>query len=187
MYVITPKCLSYQLGLINSGAVFHKPQKKLFSLHFQEQLSLYNKQLIVNLLDQKGVEQALSEMYESYAGQLLNPQTVQFEAFDFHEKCRASYDNVHELITKLTADLKKFSFFHRNAQGDVVSTQTGAVRTNCLDCLDRTNLVQSFFGRFALGAMLKSFGINMQDKENLILERVFREGILLKHVPVFTS
>jgi hypothetical protein len=151
-------------------------QKKLFSMHFTEQVALYNRQLIVNLLDQKGVEQALSEMYEAYANQLLNPQVAHFEAFDFHDKCKASYDNVHELITKLAPELTKVSFFHRNQQGAVVSNQTGIVRTNCLDCLDRTNLVQSFFGRFALSAMLKPFGINMQDKENAILERVFREG-----------
>jgi len=117
------------------------------------------------------------------------------ESFDFHDRCKTSYDNVNDLIAKLRPELDKISFFHKNSQGLVVATQVGCVRTNCLDCLDRTNLVQvkrsihlpgrqlsnfffqSFFGRAALINKLKLFGINYYDKDSSILERVFKEGI----------
>lgn len=40
----------------------------------------------------------------------------------------------------------------------VVQRQQGVVRTNCVDCLDRTNVAQSELGRLALRAQLQSLG-----------------------------
>jgi hypothetical protein len=37
----------------------------------------------------------------------------------------------------------------------VLSAQDGVVRTNCMDCLDRTNVVQSIFGRYILYKQLQ--------------------------------
>ena len=37
--------------------------------------------------------------------------------------------------------------------------QTAVVRTNCMDCLDRTNVVQSMLGRFVLSRMLIDLGL----------------------------
>merc|ERR1712093_815469 len=42
-----------------------------------------------------------------------------------------------------------------------MSKQTGILRTNCMDCLDRTNVVQSACGMRALEGQLKSEGIDM--------------------------
>ncbi|DAZ92741.1 TPA: hypothetical protein N0F65_012307 [Lagenidium giganteum] len=42
------------------------------------------------------------------------------------------------------------SYFSQNADGQVTNTQSGVVRTNCMDNLDRTNVVQSLFGRRSL-------------------------------------
>lgn len=33
--------------------------------------------------------------------------------------------------------------------------QSGVIRTNCVDCLDRTNLAQFFIGRYALGLQVR--------------------------------
>lgn len=150
-------------------------QQRCFLKHIQEQLSFYEGQLIVNLLDQRGVELELSNMWQEHVARLNDP-TVVFEGYDFHFKCKSSYDNVAELIDKLRPQLEKMSYFHSNAQGEVLTRQTGAVRTNCLDCLDRTNLVQSYFGRHALAAKLRIFGIDYFDGENAILERIFKEA-----------
>jgi synaptojanin len=40
------------------------------------------------------------------------------------------------------------------SDGSFVSQQSGVVRTNCLDCLDRTNAVQTVIGRAALTFIL---------------------------------
>jgi SacI homology domain/Inositol phosphatase len=59
----------------------------------------------------------------------------------------------------------------------VVMQQRGLVRTNCLDCLDRTNLVQSTFANRSLYMQLKSFGMrDLRDTEIAILERIFKEA-----------
>lgn len=39
--------------------------------------------------------------------------------------------------------------------GTVVSHQNGIFRTNCIDCLDRTNVVQSLFSRVIAEEQLK--------------------------------
>ncbi len=35
----------------------------------------------------------------------------------------------------------------RGSTGQVVSRQSGVIRTNCIDCLDRTNVVQGVLAR----------------------------------------
>ena len=44
--------------------------------------------------------------------------------------------------------------------------QYGTVRTNCTDCLDRTNAVQTFIGLEVLNWMLLELGLN--DKPNIV-------------------
>ena len=47
--------------------------------------------------------------------------------------------------------------FYTNLNGTVERTQTGTIRTNCLDCLDRTNLVQSFLGQEVSPSMMQDY------------------------------
>lgn len=51
-------------------------------------------------------------------------------------------------------------FFH-NGDGklNVARTQNGIARTNCIDCLDRTNAAQFVFGKRALGYQLHALGV----------------------------
>ena len=39
------------------------------------------------------------------------------------------------------------------------SSQSGVFRTNCIDCLDRTNVVQSLIGRYVLVQQFIKMGI----------------------------
>lgn len=41
----------------------------------------------------------------------------------------------------------------------IKKTQTSVVRSNCMDCLDRTNVVQSTLARFVLTQQLREIGI----------------------------
>lgn len=38
-------------------------------------------------------------------------------------------------------------------------TQTSMIRTNCMDCLDRTNVVQSTLSRWVLNRQLREVGV----------------------------
>jgi hypothetical protein len=43
--------------------------------------------------------------------------------------------------------------------GQVTSSQSGVVRTNCIDCLDRTNVVQGLIARYVLTKQLREMGV----------------------------
>ena len=47
------------------------------------------------------------------------------------------------------------SYFMMDPGGSVMSVQQGVFRTNCIDCLDRTNVVQSMLGRRSLSLQLQ--------------------------------
>jgi hypothetical protein len=51
--------------------------------------------------------------------------------------------------------------FFRNGDGRYVKTrmQNGVARTNCIDCLDRTNAAQFVIGKRALGYQLHALGV----------------------------
>jgi len=148
-----------------------------FGKHFASQIALYQRQVVVNLLDQKGVESELGSLYEDFClSAVKNQEDMALFSFDFHEKCKTSYDNVAELIRNLSPELERMGLFHRDSSGRVVSNQIGTVRTNCLDCLDRTNLVQSFIGRYFMVKMLRTFNVSWDEKENIILEKIFKEA-----------
>ena len=51
-------------------------------------------------------------------------------------------------------------FFHNGDGVDApLKTQSGVVRTNCIDCLDRTNAAQFVISKYALGCQLQALGV----------------------------
>jgi phosphatidylinositol 3,5-bisphosphate 5-phosphatase len=56
----------------------------------------------------------------------------------------------------------------QEAWRDTVSLQNGICRTNCVDCLDRTNAAQFVFGKRALGHQLYALGV--VDNPNLAFD-----------------
>jgi len=68
--------------------------------------------------------------------------------FDFHHECRKmKYENLSKLIDSVREDFNRHGCFSVTSTGKVLSRQSGIIRTNCIDNLDRTNVVQSLFGR----------------------------------------
>ena len=53
-------------------------------------------------------------------------------------------------------------------------SQQGVVRTNCLDCLDRTNVVQSHIAQEILMKQLRSLNLDFYFKQEPSLMRAFR-------------
>lgn len=47
-----------------------------------------------------------------------------------------------------------FRYFAISKDGNVLSQQEGVFRTNCIDCLDRTNVVQGLLARIILETQL---------------------------------
>lgn len=59
------------------------------------------------------------------------------------------FNNVNLLIENIQEQIKEMLFFWKDNDG-VICRQIGVFRTNCVDCLDRTNLVQSAIGKNVL-------------------------------------
>jgi len=127
--------------------------------HFEEQLKLYGSQVIVNLIDQKGPELVLADAYEALIRKLDSPK-LKYVSFDFHHypenKCSKKMRILFELIQ---SEFQKHSYFLLEHPNNILSFQTGVIRSNCVDNLDRTNVVQSYFARQSLQEQLIRLGI----------------------------
>lgn len=134
-----------------------------FGRHFRDLNRKYGKIQIVSLLDKHGVEIKLGEAYEAYTRAFneerqLDGSTLGFEWFDFHHECRGmKFENVRDVVNKLEQTLEDFgeTVIQDNT---VLKEQSGIVRTNCMDCLDRTGVTQCAFGQRALEEQLKREG-----------------------------
>ncbi|KAF7320035.1 SAC domain-containing protein [Mycena kentingensis (nom. inval.)] len=128
--------------------------------HLQEQVATYGDQALVSLVNRKGHEQPVKEAYERYVAQLDLPN-VRYQYFDFHNECKhMRWDRISVLIEQLEDDLKRHGYFHvQPNQQEPVVLQRGAVRTNCMDNLDRTNVVQAALARWTLNRQLEALGI----------------------------
>ncbi|KAJ7139757.1 SacI homology domain-containing protein [Mycena epipterygia] len=131
--------------------------------HLQEQVATYGEQALVNLVNRKGHEQPVKEAYERYMAQVLklNLPNVRYQYFDFHNECKhMRWDRISVLIDELETDLKRHGYFHlASNQTESVLLQRGTVRTNCMDNLDRTNVVQAALAKWTLNQQLKALGI----------------------------
>lgn len=81
------------------------------------------------------------------------------------------WEHIAELVKELDFTTMGYSW---SLQGDLVRSQTGVFRTNCIDCLDRTNVVQSALARHVLGQMLMQVGIVL-DPKTCNVESVFND------------
>lgn len=57
------------------------------------------------------------------------------------------WENLDKLLAIVDREFGEQGFYHAGPGGEVLSVQDGVVRTNCMDCLDRTNVVQSLLAR----------------------------------------
>lgn len=69
------------------------------------------------------------------------------------------WDRLNILIDRLAHEQDEFGVFHLRRDGALLSSQDGVFRTNCIDCLDRTNVVQSMLAKRSLKFILTKLGI----------------------------
>ena len=87
--------------------------------------------------------------------------------FDFHNETKGlKWHRAQLLLDQLTEGLVKGQYFRgvdmpADAQGrlETRNQQTAVVRTNCMDCLDRTNVIQTMVARFILTRQLQDIGV----------------------------
>lgn len=123
----------------------------------------YGHVTVINLLSaDKSGEATLIAAFEPFCimKSKENPTDFSYRFFDFHTRCRGQrYDMINELLDN-TSDFLNFYMFHAEFEGAPESVQKGVFRTNCLDCLDRTNVVQGYIAWESLVKQLQFIGVN---------------------------
>ncbi|KAI0101775.1 SacI homology domain-containing protein [Nemania sp. FL0031] len=154
----------------------HSPDAnfRAFSKHFNRMSEKYGPMQLVNLVERHGVEAIVGNEYEKNVEQYNKErpeetQPLALEWFDFHSACRGmKFENVSQLLDTLGKKIEKAGSTVES-NGQVNGKQNGVLRTNCMDCLDRTNVCQSSFGKFMLDLQLREEGFDMSaqiDQEN---------------------
>ena len=134
-----------------------------FKRHFHDLASRYSEVYVVSLIDKHGTEAKIGELYEQHARNLNEHGGIDgkgkqlgFEWFDFHNVCRGMhFENVSKLMDSLGPFLKSTGWTEIS-NDSIAHKQSGILRTNCMDCLDRTNVVQSATARGALEEQLSA-------------------------------
>ncbi|QDS77716.1 hypothetical protein FKW77_004135 [Venturia effusa] len=135
--------------------------------HFQNLVARYGNVQVDSLVEKRANEKTIGEAFEKQVlalnekGGIDGGKKVAFEWFDFHHVCRGmKFENVSQLFDTIGPTLSSFSWTIQ--QGDqILQRQHGVLRTNCMDCLDRTNVVQSACGRNTLEQQLKDEGVEI--------------------------
>ncbi|KAJ4983021.1 Polyphosphoinositide phosphatase [Stagonosporopsis vannaccii] len=139
------------------------------ALHFDNLFERYGAPVIaLNLI--KARERTPREsklLYEykyciDYLNQSLpKDKKIRYEAFDMSRAAKTRGQDVIGTLESLAEKvLLETGFFHNGDEnGTTPQVQNGVARTNCIDCLDRTNAAQFVIGKRALGRQLHALGV----------------------------
>ncbi|CAH9133499.1 unnamed protein product [Cuscuta epithymum] len=137
---------------------------RVIERHFLDLRKKYGNVIAIDLVNKLGGEGRLSERFCN-AMQHSASEEVKYLHFDFHHMCgHVHFENLSILYDQIEGFLTKNRYFLLNEKGEKVETQLGVVRTNCIDCLDRTNVTQSMIGRKMLEFQFKRLGIFSADE-----------------------
>ncbi|XP_055614849.1 phosphatidylinositide phosphatase SAC2 isoform X5 [Toxorhynchites rutilus septentrionalis] len=129
-----------------------------FEKHFNEELKIYNSVCVINLVEQNGKEKVIGDAYANHVMR-YNSDKLIYVTFDFHEYCRGMrFENVSSLIEALAPEAGSMGFHWRDNNGPICN-QKSIFRVNCMDCLDRTNVVQTAIGKAVLESQLVKLGL----------------------------
>lgn len=135
--------------------------------------------LFINLIDNKKDQGKLGVEFKEVLD-LIRPNTsiqLKYIWFDFHHetKQKGKWQNLSKLI-KIIDDIllpSSNGYFCRLSSGEIISWQNYIIRTNCMDNLDRTNVVQSIIARRSL--LLQLQRKDLLTSNNNVLEIPFKK------------
>ena len=139
--------------------------------HFTSLRTRYGQIQAISLVDKHGPENSIGQSYEDHVKTMnedlkASGQSVDFEWFDFHKECKGmKFENVSILLSTLMNQMESFDWTEERETG-IDRRQTGVLRTNCMDCLDRTNVVQSAVAGWALEQQLLKQDIKIDLKND---------------------
>ncbi|GLH05859.1 Phosphatidylinositide phosphatase SAC1 [Gryllus bimaculatus] len=129
-----------------------------FEKHFEEELQIYGPVCAVSLVEQAGKEKIIWDAYTNHILTYDSPD-ITYVTFDFHEYCRGMhFENVSVLIASLVDIIKDMGYCWRDREG-MICQQKGIFRVNCIDCLDRTNVVQTALAKAVMEIQFTKLGL----------------------------
>ncbi|KAI0063033.1 hypothetical protein BV25DRAFT_1803057 [Artomyces pyxidatus] len=156
------------------------------SRHFDDLFARYGAPvMILNLIKKREPQPRESKLlYEythcvDYLNQFLPPEKkMVYRAWDMSRAYKEKTQDVISYLEDLAEEsIQVTGFFHSgpepyshylHSRASKMMLQNGICRTNCVDCLDRTNAAQFVFGKRALGHQLYALGV--VDSPNLAFD-----------------
>ncbi|ODV78232.1 uncharacterized protein CANTADRAFT_53805 [Suhomyces tanzawaensis NRRL Y-17324] len=142
------------------------------ALHFNNLFQRYGLPIIIlNLIKTKEKqprELKLNSHFSScikYLNQFL-PQEhkLRYHSFDMSKHSKKNLDVITPLQNIASRSIEEIGFFHNGNDLPSTKLQKGILRTNCIDCLDRTNAAQFIICKEALTHQLKSLGLIAENR-----------------------
>lgn len=136
----------------------------------------------VNLIDLKGKELVLAEEFGKCAQEAKDAGVnIEYTHFDFHKECKGGKtERLSILLDRIKDSIDSIGFFAQSLPANVealqagmdslatpFAKQSGCFRVNCIDSLDRTNVVQSLIARKVLEEQFIKFGVFKAPSETL--------------------
>jgi hypothetical protein len=139
------------------------------ALHFDHLFERYGAPIyVLNLIKARERTPRESKLLHEYKHCLeyLNQslpagKKIIYEAFDMSRAAKTRGQDVIGTLENLAEKVLCTTGFFHNGDEEVDSpqVQNGVARTNCIDCLDRTNAAQFVIGKRALGRQLQALGV----------------------------
>jgi hypothetical protein len=98
----------------------------------------------------------------NYLNQFLpSDKKIIHKAWDMSRASKSRDQDVIGTLESIAEEVVTTTGFFHNGDGQttIPSVQNGVARTNCIDCLDRTNAAQFVIGKRALGHQLHALGV----------------------------
>ncbi|KAH6631936.1 SacI homology domain-containing protein [Chaetomium tenue] len=139
------------------------------ALHFDNLFERYGAPIyVLNLIKARERTPRESKLLEEYTRAIayLNQflpadKKIIHRAWDMSRAAKSRDQDVIGTLESIAEEVVSTTGFFQNGDGHVspIRAQNGVARTNCIDCLDRTNAAQFVIGKRALGHQLHALGI----------------------------
>lgn len=145
------------------------PFNSAAALHFDDLFKRYGSPVyVLNLIKARERVPRESKLLQEYKNaidylniSLPKEHKIIYEAFDMSRASKTRGQDVIGTLEHIAEKVLRVTDFFRNGDGalDEPRVQNGVARTNCIDCLDRTNAAQFVIGKRALGRQLHALGV----------------------------
>lgn len=129
--------------------------------HFNLLRKEYGKIVAISLSDIRGREAKLTNKYNELGP---NIEGISYHYFNFSKECsKLRYNNVNILLNEIKDDFDSIGYCYVE-DSIMKQEQSGVLRINCIDCLDRTGVIQKVSAEiiFKKQLQLKSIPIECQ-------------------------